>query len=484
MFNNLKLRNRMLLGYSVPILLFVGLAIPVVTSVNKAAEAFKQTQVSIDAVEGGTQMAVGMAKMARDVRGYIALNKDEGFLRDYQSDLQYVRERAEVVGKVVKNTEQSERLKKMLALVQEYDDFANQMVSLVDGGKQAEAAKILRARKGVEIIKEFEQVNTELNKKERELLQAAIGRAESNLNFLLIAVGVGTVVGIFGALVAAFLISSGIARKIAQAVAAIASSSNEIATTVEQQERTASQQASSVNETTTTMDELGASSQQSAEQAEAAEKAARQALNLAEGGTQAVGQTLSGMSELKARVGAIAEEIVKLSEQTSQIGSISNLVSDLANQTNMLALNAAVEAVRAGEHGKGFGVVASEIRKLADQSKKSAEKINGLVGDIQNAINSTVMVTDQGTRTVDEGMEIAQKTSFAFSGVADAVNNVVLNNQQISLNIKQQAIAIGQVVTAMNTLNQGATEAAAGISQTKLGTNKLNEAAQELKAVV
>ena len=484
MFTNLKLRNRMLLGYSVPILLFVGLTIPTFSSANKAAEAFKQTKMSLNTVEGGSQMGFGLAKMARDTRGYIALNKDAGFLRDYQNNLKYFNERAEFISKNIEKPEQKQRLEKMIGLGKEYDEFANKLINLVNQGKQKEAIEILRNREGYNIIKEFEETNAAFNNKEREILNAATAKAEANLNFLLMLVAVGSLLGISVALISAFAISSGITRKISQAVSAIASSSNQIASTVEQQERISTQQATSVNETTTTMDELGASSQQSADQAESAVMAARQALGLTEDGNEAVDRTLQGMTELKDRVTAIAQEILRLSEQTSQIGNISNLVSDLANQTNMLALNAAVEAVRAGDQGKGFAVVAAEIRKLADQSKKSAEKINLLVTDIQHAINATVMVTDQGTKTVQESMQITQKTAESFAGVANAVNNVVLSNQQISLNIKQQAIAIQQVVSAMNNLNQGAKETAVGITQTKVGTQKLNEAAQDLKAIV
>lgn len=264
----------------------------------------------------------------------------------------------------------------------------------------------------------------------------------------------------------------------------IASSSTEIAATVEQQERTVSQQASSVSQTTTTMEELGASSRQSAEQAEASAAGASQALHLAEDGTKAVQQTLTGMSTLKEQVNAIAQAIIRLSEQTGQIGSVSSLVGDLANQTNMLALNAAVEAARAGEHGKGFGVVASEIRKLADQSKKSSEKISTLVADIQAAINTTVMVTDEGTKKVDRSLELTQGTAQLFTGVADSVNNVFLNSQQISLSAKQQAIAVQQVVAAMNSINLGAKESASGITQVKSSTQQLKDAAQILKTVV
>lgn len=265
---------------------------------------------------------------------------------------------------------------------------------------------------------------------------------------------------------------------------AISTTSQEIAATVQQQERAIAEQAGSVSQTTTTMDELGASSRQSAEQAQASAAGARQALNLAEEGTKAVHETMQGMGTLKQKVGAIAEQIINLSEQTGQIGGISGLVADLANQTNMLALNAAVEAARAGEHGKGFGVVASEIRKLADQSRKSAEKINGLVADIQAAINTTVMVTDEGTKTVDRSMSLTNSTAETFTGFADSINNVFLNSQQIALSAQQQAVAVQQVVAAMNSLNLGARESATGINQVKVSTQQLNEAAHRLKTVL
>jgi methyl-accepting chemotaxis protein len=265
---------------------------------------------------------------------------------------------------------------------------------------------------------------------------------------------------------------------------AIASSSVEISTTVEQQDRTISEQASSVTQTTTTVNELGLSSRQAAEQAETSANGARQALSLAENGTKAVQQTLSGMSSLKNKVNGIANQIVSLSQQTGQIANVSDLVADIANQTNMLALNAAVEAARAGENGRGFNVVASEIRKLADQSKKSADKINNLVADIQAEINKTVMVTDEGTKTVDEGIRLAESTASTFIGVADAVNNVFLNNQQISLSAKQQAVAIQQVLGAMNEINLGAKESAISMNQVKTSTYELNKVANELKDAI
>ena len=264
----------------------------------------------------------------------------------------------------------------------------------------------------------------------------------------------------------------------------IVTSSEAIVDTVQTQEITVNMQANSAIETSTTVNELGAISVQSAEQAEAAATGARQALSLSEDGTRSVQQTLQGMSGLRDKVNAIANQIVNLSEQTGQITIVSDLVADLASQTNMLALNAAVEAARAGEQGKGFSVVADEIRKLADQSKKSADKINLLANDIQAAINRTVMVTDEGTKTVNEGIDLARSTADTFVGVTDAVNNVYLNSQQISTSAKQQAVSIQQVLNSMTTISQGSQESAVGMHQVKMTTRELTQVADELKAAV
>lgn len=284
--------------------------------------------------------------------------------------------------------------------------------------------------------------------------------------------------------IATVFMATSIADPIAEVVSVLTSSTSQIAATVDEQERTAHQQSTSVNQTTTTMSELAASSRLTAEQSDGVAGGAREALELAEAGVHMVDELTGGMASMKAKVNAIAEQISHLSEQTHQIGTITSFVSDLANQTNMLALNAAVEAVRAGEHGKGFAVVAAEIRKLADQSKRSAERIQSLVGEIQQATDSTVMATDDGSKTVEQGLTVGKRTAEAFQGVSRAMTSVSENVQQISLNVKQQAIAVNEVVQAMTLINNGARENATGAAQTKQGVHQLNHASERLKALV
>jgi methyl-accepting chemotaxis protein len=485
MLNKLKLRNRILLGYSLPLISLIGAAVLSLWNANHLKGIFQDVK-RVDQVIGQSQkLEAGMAEIIMGTRGYL-IDADNAYIEEYERGLKDFKEGADALqqpGMIIK-PEQQQNVEEIAELEEQAEQAASEVINLVQQGQRQKAIALANAELGADLDKRFEDLSRQLNESERAEIERDISKAESSLNtlvwvFLIGTLGLGSV-----ATALALLISSGATKTILEAVGKISSSSNEIAVTVEEQERNANLQAASVNQTTTAMDELEATSRQSSEQANAAALAAEQVFQMADNGNQTVEETLSEMANLRQKVTAIAEQIMHLSEQTIQIGNISGLVSDLANQTNILALNAAVEAVRAGEHGKGFSVVAAEIRKLADQSKQSAENIGTLVAEIQNKINSAVMVTDEGSKTVNTGIQIANRTAEAFAGVAEAVNNMVINNQQISLNTKQQVQAIQQVVEAMNNINLGAKETAIGISQTKEGTSQLNEATTKLQEMV
>ncbi len=303
----------------------------------------------------------------------------------------------------------------------------------------------------------------------------------SQLRTLVVAAGL-----LVGLLVAGggWIMARSVTRPLEQAVSEIASTSQEMSVTAEEHEKTAGQQAAAVSQTASMMNELAASARRSAEQTEAASDASDQGALRAEEGDTLVQEMLGAMGEIRGRTDDIGEQMLNLTEQTSQIQEITTAVTDLSNQINLLSLNAAVEAVRAGEHGKGFGVVAQEIRKLADQSKRSAGRIASLLQEIQNVTNRTVMATEEGAKTAVGGTDAVNKAGGAFQALAEAVAEIAENTKQVALSARQEAQAVKQANEAMSTINTGIRDMTAGARQTRLGVETLNQVAERLRQLI
>ncbi|MCW6036852.1 hypothetical protein K4A83_11345 [Spirulina subsalsa FACHB-351] len=268
-----------------------------------------------------------------------------------------------------------------------------------------------------------------------------------------------------------------ISHKLDGTVKDVVLSTKEIASTVEEQERVAIQQTRVINETTQVIAELREFSHDVTQQAEATKKVANEVINLATEGSKIVQISQHDMSNLKNQVNNISKQIIWLQEQAHEVGNISQVVRDLAEQTNMLALNAAIESVRAGEQGKGFKVIAQEIRQLADRSKQSAQHINSLTLAIHKRIQETVLATTMGSDSLVKTTQTTEQTVEVFQGVTQVINNVAISSEQILLSTKQQVHATQQVVDTMHHLENAAEE-------TKLGMNYARSSAQRLNLAV
>lgn len=498
-FDNFKLQQKILLGYSLPILALLTATIWGAWTTHKVAKHFQQVTIMSGLTDKVHHLQLAHLQMSNGVRGYLLqpkvafLEQDrrgEVFFQNTLTDLNQEQYSLDNLAqyfspaRIEQFTELKRHVEQVNEMIVEYDRISNRMVILTQQGKPEQADQLFAQQAGEEINQEFVLLNQNLHQMYQDLVvedTEVVNRLLKQLiqGLILLAVGLGGLAGL-----ALWFIASRLTQTINQTATQITSSTREIMVTVEQQSASATAQASSVHETTTTMEELERSAQVSAEQARKASEAAHQALQLTEQGNQVVTETLTGMSHLQEKVGAIAQQIARLSEQNQQIGTISQLVSTLSTQTNMLALNASIEAVRAGEAGQGFAVVANEIRKLADESQHSATQINHLVKEIQSAVSSTVLVADEGTNTVTQGISLVEDTVQVFTGMQEAVDEVVLSNQQIALNVQQQVQAVQQVVSAMTSLNQGARETAQGIQQTQSETEHLEHSAQVLLALV
>ncbi|EKD11732.1 methyl-accepting chemotaxis protein [Limnospira platensis] len=463
-----KLRYWVIGGYTIPIFLMIVSATIVSVNVGRVQTEVEKLNRSRQIAQGVANLSWNLQAMSRTLRGYLLDNNPTS-----RSSWNQAKDDAnQIIDSLTQTMTDEQQLKTINEIRQQYNDLAefhSGLIQTVANNQQEQARQTWIANgTGVQIAEDTSGLITQMNNREEELVRLGVASQTQALNNLLasvwISIGVATITSI---ILGSWIITT-IVQKITQEANNIALAATEIATTIEEQERVAVQQAASVNETTTSMDELGASSRQCAEQASAASSGARQVLALA--GSNRQEDTYDGSPSLREKMSQVQAQILRLSENLSQIYNITNLVSDLANQTNMLALNASVEAVRAGEHGKGFGVVASEIRKLADQSRKSAEKIGSLITEIQNSTNSTVIVTEEGTKAVEK--------------IIASINDVAVNIQQISLNTKQQAMAVEQVIDAMNSLNTAAQETANGLAQSRSGTEQLNNTAIGLKNLV
>ncbi|MGL6281972.1 MAG: methyl-accepting chemotaxis protein [Microcoleaceae cyanobacterium] len=472
--NLFRLRYWILGGYLLPVL-FSGISALVVASrVEVVKELAEELEQSRQVAEKIGEVGFNIQILPRAARGYLLEKTDES-LNSYNIALQEIEKLFKDLADLIKNPEQKKSLGELQEYVKNLDEFDQRLISLVNQGKTSDAIKLWRETgAGRDLSREITDVLNKMRAKEKEIVEEEQKQQNQALDNLLLAVWLSTGLALLASISVGLWIVSTIVNRLNKESSGIASAANQIATTVEEQERLTAQQAAAVNQTTASVDELGASSRQSAEQAASASAGANQVFILANGKSlnqqgSAV-NIAAGTVSLKDKIGQVQTQILRLSEHLSQIYNITNVVSDLASQTNMLALNASVEAARAGEHGKGFAVVATEIRKLADQSKQSADKINGLIMDIQNSANSTVVVTEDGTKAVDD--------------IVNSISDVAVNIQQISLTTKQQAIAIQQVVDAMNSLNISARETASGITQTKLGTQQLNRTAMNLQELI
>jgi len=483
MFKDLKLRYRLLLGFSVPVLLLIIMVLMVYFNLRSVNENSRRVEEARLVIYEAQNLDLSQVRMQRAVRTYI-LWKNETPKRIYEENSKLYEEHLGNLDKITKNEGQRDLLKKIAGSAKEIKELHDSLIPLVDAGQPEKAVRLFKIRNDVEKALALEQLMVKFEDREAKIIDEREAALRNTLAFTVWAVFLGAFLFIGLAIGSSLWITSSISQMLGEATSAVTSTSSQLASTVEQHERTASQQAAMVNETATTVDELGKSSKQSAEQAANAATVAQKASSLTEEGQIAVKQAVDAMNDLKNKINAVAEQILKLGEQTAQIGSIANLVKDIAGQTNMLALNAAVEAARAGEQGKGFAVVAGEVRKLADQSKRSAEQANVIIADIQKATNTTIMKTEEGSKRVEEVTHLAQKVGELFNTIAGSAGSVYENAQQVLLNTKQQSAALNQVVEAISNINAGAKETAAGLTQTKTSIETLNKTAQELKAII
>ncbi|QDU32851.1 Methyl-accepting chemotaxis protein PctA [Poriferisphaera corsica] len=264
---------------------------------------------------------------------------------------------------------------------------------------------------------------------------------------------------------------------VASASTQIAASSEEIAAGMEEQ-------SGQVQEISTAVEEMSASINEVAQKSHDANSSAGDAKQVALDGGDIVQQTMSGMNEIETVVSDSSLSIGELGKQGERIGEIIEVINDIADQTNLLALNAAIEAARAGEHGRGFAVVADEVRKLADRTTKATDGVSELISGIQAGTHQAVEKMSSGTEIVGKGVDSARRAGESLNNIVDGAENVAEMVQSIAAAAEQQSAASEQISRNIQSIAAVTHQSREGTQQASVAAAGLSEKAESLKQLV
>jgi len=276
----------------------------------------------------------------------------------------------------------------------------------------------------------------------------------------------------------------GLAEQTREAAESLSAATAQILASTKEQAANSSQQAAAVQETSATVTEVSQSGRQITERAKQVAASAEATSTAGQAGLQAVEETNRTMDSIREQAEAVAGNVVELSEKTQAVGEIVAAVNDIAEQSHLLSLNAAIEAASAGEHGRGFSVVAEEIKNLADQSKDATVQVRNLLGEIQKGIDRSVMLTEESVKRTDSGAQQAKVADETIRELTRSVEQSIQAFQQIVAGASQQQIGFEQVTQSVGEIGQASDKNAESILQLEQAAASVNAMAQQLRSAV
>ncbi|MGG0821954.1 methyl-accepting chemotaxis protein [Paenibacillus turicensis] len=258
--------------------------------------------------------------------------------------------------------------------------------------------------------------------------------------------------------------------------------SEQISEIVEELATGTSGQVDIVSRSSQAMNEMATGSGQIAELAQSVSESAIDAANQSAEGNVIIQDAVEQMGSVQASITSLSKLMMGLGERSAEIGTITEVINGIARQTNLLALNAAIEAARAGEHGRGFAVVADEVRKLAEESSTSAQRITDLVHLMQQDTSQAVAAVKENSVETENGMEVVTKAGHAFEQILNAVNKVAGEIQEVSAGAEQMAASSDEVVKYMEQISSIAMGASEGAHNVSAATEEQLASMEEIAA--
>ncbi|HEX2987679.1 MAG TPA: methyl-accepting chemotaxis protein [Chloroflexota bacterium] len=257
----------------------------------------------------------------------------------------------------------------------------------------------------------------------------------------------------------------------------------QLARAIDQIARGAEDQSQSIQKVSSSVAQLGGSITQVASLSREVSSSTEQSRTAATAGGESIKKTIRGMASIKESTGTVGVKIQDLQGYSEQIGAIVEAIDDIAEQTNLLALNAAIEAARAGEHGRGFAVVADEVRKLAERSGQETKQIAGLIAQVQKGTREAVEASGQGHDAVEQGLKLAEEAGDALKDILSGAEAVATQVGQISVAVQQMESASQEVVGLMDSVSAVVEESTAATEEMAASSQQVNGAIEKVAAV-
>jgi methyl-accepting chemotaxis protein len=422
-------------------------------------------------------------------RGYLLTGKSDS-LRPYREAIPLIKIKRDDLRARITDERQVERLEKTLdpLIRRRLEDTKELVGNEVDSAHPAvdfaKAIKEVREFRDKLVMDQIRDVIDEMEKVERRLLKNREADARVSAWITMITTGVGALAAIVLVSVGGYFLVRSITRPVRTAVDQLGSTSAEILASTTQQASGAQEQAAAVTQTMATVNEVTQTSDQAAQRAKSVGEAVQRTLDAGKTGRKVVEDSLVAMEAVKEKVETTAENILTLAEQAQAIGDIIATVNDIAEQTNLLALNAAIEASRAGEHGKGFSVVAGEVKALADQSKKATAQVRQILGEIQKATNTAVLSTEEVTKGVSSAIKVGGQAGETIKTLTDTLAEVSRATTQIVASVSQQATGMAQIHQAMKNIDTVAKQNSVATRQAAQAAENLNHLGVQLTNLI
>jgi methyl-accepting chemotaxis protein len=276
----------------------------------------------------------------------------------------------------------------------------------------------------------------------------------------------------------------GIISQISSTSTQVAAASTQVHATAERIATGAEEVAAQASTVATAGEEMSATSGDIAQNCQMAAEGAQRASQSASNGSEVVERTVRVMGQIAEKVQESAKTVASLGARSDQIGAIIGTIEDIADQTNLLALNAAIEAARAGEQGRGFAVVADEVRALAERTTRATREIGEMIKAIQSETKGAVTAMEQGVRQVESGTEEAQKSGQALEEILQQVNDVTMQINQVATAAEEQTATTSEISSNMQQITDVVQQTSQGAHESATAAAQLNSNAEELQRLV